>query len=137
MSGTSGNGRWRGARDSGTRGPFVPLLDPQHAATLQTLGLDDEGLQQLVGTFASTGQESLAAITAAIADANHAALLREAHKLKGCALMFAAQRVSTTAAALETVETDWDSATELLAQLEDDLSETVRALKSLSPIDDG
>jgi hypothetical protein len=34
-------------------------------------------------------------------------LLREAHKLKGCALRCSAQRVATTAAACETSTTDW------------------------------
>lgn len=73
------------------------------------------------------------AIAAAVADADRPALLREAHKLKGCALLFSAERVTTTAAAFETSTTDWGSAAQLLARLESELSETVRALHLLAP----
>ena len=111
-----------------------PMLDPQHAATLRSLGLDDHALQQLVASFEATGEESLEAIAAAVADADRPALLREAHKLKGCALLFSAQRVATTAAALEASTADWVSAAQLLARLESELSETVRALHLLAPI---
>lgn len=113
--------------------PVEPILDPQHAATLRSLALDDDALQELVTSFEAAGQESLEAIAAAVADADRPALLREAHKLKGCALLFSAQRVATTAAAFETSTADWGSVAQLLARLESELSETVRALHVLSP----
>ena len=115
---------------SPTTGPAKAIFDP--AQMYQNIGRDTELFRQLICLFLDRHPNMLADIRTALAAADHTAVERMAHTLKGTAGNLCAAEVALTAGRLEAVgrlKTLHDAAP-IYAQLELEVSRLVHVLES-------
>lgn len=87
----------------------------------------------LLDEFATTCPSRLAAFEAALASNNHAAIVSQAHALKGVAGILAADAVMETCSSLESTAktTDWDQTRNLIQQLDQELRRVIAFIPRL------
>jgi two-component system sensor histidine kinase/response regulator len=82
--------------------PSAPTLDVAVLAAVRgSVGGDDAFVLDLVETYLADGTEQIAAITAAVAAGDAAALVRPAHTLKSSSFTVGAMRLGELARSLE------------------------------------
>ncbi|MBP1687428.1 MAG: barA 3 [Deltaproteobacteria bacterium] len=102
---------------------------------LRSLGGDKRELQKLAGMFLEESPRLLAALRAALTRHDLGAIEHTAHRLKGSAAYFMADRTFAAAARLEAVARSGDcrGAEAACAELEEEVRRLVRALAAFDP----